>query len=220
MSNVLKNCSLPFFPGFYGTFFDISDNLYYDAQSEYDYYLQVLGQENADKVNLSPDDFEPTNEDLNKWQEDICESFVSEFLEYVPDWVENIEFVGISRPKYYNFYNDELICNILLTSDWQEKVSDFIYDNYDNLKEDIKRDWSSRDGFHSFISNNVDEWGECIEKEPDLYLPLLLQYAICYNEGVDASDMSSKLCEYAYEDVALPMYCNNEEAEKLFRELE
>ena len=216
MSVVLKNCVLPFFPGFYGSLFDTSELGYIEADNEYNYYVDEIGYDVAEETNLKVDDFYPSDEQVKAYENDVCEEFVDAIMDYLPNWIERVEFVGIDRPRYYNFTNDKLICNIVLTNDWEEKVSDFLYEYADELAEDIKNDWSSRDGFISFVKNDVNKWGEAIEEEPDLYLPLLMGYAISYNEGVDYDEMSGKLSEIAYENTSLHVTCYNEKANRAF----
>lgn len=219
MSRVLKNCILPFFPGFYGSIFDIGDIEYYQADSEYEWFVDVIGDENAEKVNLSPNDFKASKEQINEYMVGICESFVEAVNDYLPEWVENIKYVGLDSPRYYNYRNDEIICDITLSNGWEEMVEEFIKEYKEELREDIKEQWSSLDGFLSFVNNNVDEWLEEIYAQPEKYLPILLSYNICYSSGKSCHDIIEDLCSAAYEDNNLELSCTNEEANKLFYEM-
>ena len=216
MSNVLKYCRLPFFPGFYGSIFDLTDVEDNEATYMYEDYVDVLGDENVRKVKLSKDDFEASREELNRYKEEVCTYYVGHFCEYLPSWVEDIKFVELESPRYYNYRTDEIICSIKLVKNWKELIRAFISENYDDLSNDLPNDYGSRDGFVSFINTNVDDLLEETINDPERYIPLLLEYYMIYEYG---TGVTNDLQEYTYEDTYMHVECTNEEAEKLYYEL-
>lgn len=212
----LNGCILPFFPGFYGSIFDLTEVEEDEATYMYDDYVDVLGDENVRKVKLSKDDFEASREELNRYKEEVCTYYVGHFCEYLPSWVEDVEFVELDSPRYYNYRTDEIICSVKLANNWKEQVRAFINEYYDDLSNDLPNDYGSRDGFVSFINTNVDDLLEETINDPERYIPLLLEYYMIYEEGENIADT---LQEYTYEDTYMQVECTNEEANKLYYEL-
>lgn len=75
----------------------------------------------------------------------------------------NLEFRNLWSPREYNFATDEIYC--LLDADGVKKISSAL--NSETLKKLIKERFTSRDGFISFYSNDINEWKEEITLEWD-----------------------------------------------------
>ena len=212
----VSDCVLPFFPGFYGGWFDLTYLIETESELMYDEYISVIGEENAERVQLSTDDFEPTESAINAYKKGIAERFLHILNEYVPDWVDGFEFTGIESPRSYNFSNDKVICDIFLKKGWEKDVESFIEENIEDLREDIRNDWSSRSGFLSFIDNDVYNWYDKIMEEPSLYLPLLITYAICYNEANSIENITNEIAERVLSDEYIELECINNAAQKMY----
>jgi hypothetical protein len=63
----------------------------------------------------------------------------------------------MTSPRYYNFETDRLWADVELRYDWMDVVREFMVENADWLRERIKDEWTSYDGFMSFMSNNFDD---------------------------------------------------------------
>ena len=152
------NIELPFFPGFYESDLENSDTSYWAIKEELDYYQQEYAYDNHDEQaiysQLTEDDLDFNYKDYEK---DVREAWVESFRGRVPDFVLSVEDVEMTSPKYYNFETDRLWADIELSEDWQDKVRAFMDENKDWLRERIKEDWTSYDGFASFMSNNFDD---------------------------------------------------------------
>lgn len=215
----VAGCVLPFFPGFYGSCFDLSDVISNEADLNFEHYLDVLGDENADRVKLSPDDFDATESAINAYKKEVAERYVAYVNEYMPDFVIGFQYTDIESPRSYNFSNDKVICDIFLKRDWVEEVQRFIDEYRSELAVDIANDWSSKSGFWSFIDDDVDNWLTCVIEEPSVYLPLIIEYMICYNEGKSCEEIIDDISMRVYENVYMEVICTNKEAEKIFNEL-
>ena len=116
--------------------------------------------------------------------------FTSDWIEYSKKYVAAIsseigiklEFMELTSPKEYNFTTDKISCWI--TSKELKKISSVL--NSDTLKDIIKKRFTSRDGFMSWYSNDINEWKEkkvtdwnCVE------LGTLLDAWIIENESID-----------------------------------
>jgi hypothetical protein len=152
------NIELPFFPGFYESDLENSDTSYWAIKEELEYYQQDYAYNNPDEQaiysQLTEDDLDFNYEDYEK---DVRDAWVESFRSRVPDFVLSIENVEMVSPKYYNYSTDKLWADVELSEDWMNKVRVFMDENKDWLRERIKDDWTSRDGFVSFMSNNLDD---------------------------------------------------------------
>lgn len=131
----------PLFPGFYNTIFEPCE----------DDEIYSFNQEN-DK-NLCYDDFRWDYDDYRRrLATTFVESFESEFQEIIP---AEIKYQSISSPAYYNFSNDSI--NIEVELDFP-RFMEIVNEKKEDIREYILVNYTSRDGFNSFHSNNVDVW--------------------------------------------------------------
>ena len=157
------NIELPFFPGFYESDLENSDTSYWAIKEELDYYRNDC--ENPCKELTENDlDF-----DYKGYEEEVREQWVKGFREYMPEMVLSLENVEMTSPKYYNFSTDKLWADIEIKDGWEDDVRKFMDENADWLRRRIEDDWTSYDGFMSFMSNNFgdtshdedeDYWGD------------------------------------------------------------
>ena len=145
------NIELPFFPGFYESDLENGDTAYWAIKEELQYY-----QEECDTPckTLTEDDLDFNYTD---YENDVREQWVDGFREHKPEFVLSVENVEMTSPKYYNFSTDRLWADVELRDDWMDVVREFMTENADWLRERIRADWTSYDGFHSFMSNNFDD---------------------------------------------------------------
>lgn len=145
------NIELPFFPGFYESDLENGDTAYWAIREELQYY-----QEECDTPckELREGDLDFNYADYEK---DVREQWVEGFREHKPEFVLSIENVEMTSPKYYNFSTDRLWADVELRDDWMDVVREFMTENTDWLRERIKDDWTSYDGFMSYMSNNFDD---------------------------------------------------------------
>jgi len=145
------NIELPFFPGFYESDLENGDTAYWAIKEELDYYRNEC---DTPCKALTEDDLDFNYSDYEKA---VREQWVEGFREYKPEFVLSIENVEMTSPKYYNFSTDKLWADVELRDDWMDVVREFMVENADWLRERIKDDWTSYDGFMSFMSNNFDD---------------------------------------------------------------
>lgn len=165
------NIELPFFPGFYESDLMNSDTPYWAIKEELEYY-----QRDCDTPCK-----ELTEADLDfnyeQYEEDVRNAWVDGFRDYAPEIVLSIENVTMWSPRYYNFDHDRLYADVELADNWMDEMRHFIALNYDWLKERIHEDWTSYDGFCSFMSNDVDEWPSYLfEEQDDRYISTMIGY--------------------------------------------
>ena len=162
-----------FFSGFYYT---IHDGVF---DSEQEYILE-------DFPNKTWDDF--------KWKIDY-EGYCKNYVRAVNSEIDfNLEFRNMWSPREYNFETDEIYC--FLNEEDLNKISSAL--NSETLKKLIKQRFTSRDGFSSFYSNDLDEWNEKNVKEWDVIeLGTLLDAWLIDNElNDDENDLDYQCYDY------------------------
>ncbi len=173
----VKDIELPFFYGFYNSPLENDDEIFYEIGDE-----RVFGF------------------NAKAYRNEIVNCFTEVSKNYLPDWIEEIEAPELDSPKEYNFRTDRIYVTATLTDDWKQKMADFFRTNDKWLSERIKRDWTSRNGFHSFIYNNINLFcTELLDAEPR-YLSIVLQYAIELNTGKDYYSMQWQLTDNTLEE--------------------
>ena len=152
------NIELPFFPGFYESDLENSDTSYWAIKEELEYYQNDYAYNNPDEQaiyeQLTEDDLEF---DYQGYEEEVRNGWVDSFRERMPEMVLSLENVEMTSPRYYNFETDRLWADIELKDGWEDDVRAFMTENADWLRERIKDDWTSYDGFDSYMSNNFDD---------------------------------------------------------------
>lgn len=86
---------------------------------------------------------------------DYVDFFNDKFKE-VFDIDLGLRFESLTSPKYYNFTTDRIFAYI------DDEKAQELFDKLDKdvLRNTIKDRFTSRDGFYSFYSNNIDDWVE------------------------------------------------------------
>lgn len=144
------NIELPFFPGFYESDLENGDTAYWAIKEELEYYRNEC---DTPCKELTENDLDF---DYKGYEEAVRDGWVDGFRERMPEMVLSLENVEMTSPKYYNFSTDKLWADIELKDGWEDDVRAFMTENADWLRERIKDDWTSYDGFMSFMSNNFD----------------------------------------------------------------
>ena len=154
---------LPLFTGFYGSHWDEpcfdGEEEHYNLPSDKDFWEFV---------------------DWSAYHNHIAKGLCAEVHCLLSEYVKGIEFERISSPKYYNFENDAIHCEI----DIEEfKIQTYLEDNRDAFADYLKERYTSRDGFISFYSNDVNEWIHAWSSDEHMVGAVL--QVICINEGFE-----------------------------------
>lgn len=131
----------PLFPGFYGTIFEPNEE------------NEIESHNDENDTELSYDDFEF---DYTDYQFRVASAFVNSFeVEFQDVMPVEIKYQSLSSPKYYNFSNDSI--NIEVDLDF-DKFMEIVNENKEDLRKYIRDNYTSRDGFNSFHSNDIEDW--------------------------------------------------------------
>lgn len=147
-------------------------------ESEINNYLTEKG------IELEYDDFDI---DMDGYKKVLAYGYVSEFENYMPtNIIKEVkkDTADMWSPSAYNYSTDKVYVEIVLADDWKEQIMKFINENYDTIKARIKKDWSSYDGFWSFIENDIDTFVEKLD-EDERYIEVIIAYIMEYTHGKD-----------------------------------
>jgi hypothetical protein len=132
----------PLFPGFYNTMFEPCEE------------NEIYSHNQENSTDLSYDDFEW---DYSDYQDRVASAFVSSFEREFKDIMPGIDikFQKVVSPREYNFRNDSI--NIEVNMNFNNFMV-IVNENKENIREYIRQNYTSRDGFISWHSNDVEDW--------------------------------------------------------------
>tara|TARA_R110001599_G_scaffold20536_1_gene77638 strand:+ start:1074 stop:1658 length:585 start_codon:yes stop_codon:yes gene_type:complete len=175
---------LPLFNGFYNTLFE-----YDKEECDIKYYNDEYG------TDFDYDDFTWNyTERHERISEQICgivQSLLSdEMLEM------NINFQKLVSPKYYNFSNDSINCEYVISQKQYDLVLVYLKFNWINFEAWIKDRYTSSSGFISSHSNNAEVWINNMKSESHLEhnFGAVLEF-ILQNEGYEPCNVSDKIID-------------------------
>lgn len=125
-----------------------------------------------------------------------------------------LKFLDLASPKYYNYETDRIFCEIDL-----EEVKE-IYNQVDKqaLADNIKRKFTSYDGFISFYPNDISKWPAAVEEWDHNHIGTLIEVWVQQlNDGkydlYDEIEVLNEPFEAAYNIVQN----NMKDADRLFK---
>lgn len=154
---------LPLFSGFYGSHWD---EPCFDGEDEI--FDLPEGRELWEFV-----DWQMYHKHIAKGMCNKVETLLNEF-------VYAIHFDSVVSPRFYNFENDSINCDIEI---YRDKIEKYVSENKEAFDKYIRDRYTSRDGFISYYENDGDQfldgWHDDSHK-----VGAVLQF-ICENEGFE-----------------------------------
>ena len=199
------NIELPFFPGLYESNLYSSDTAYWAIQEELRYYREEYCTEyGRGEIEDKPFYEQLTEDDLDfnftDYSKDIMASWVAAWKDNAPEIVLSIESEHMWSPRQYNFDTDRIYGDVELRDDWKDVMHGFMTENTDWLRDRIKKDWTSYDGFMSFMSNVLEEWDSYLfEDEDERYISTMLGYMMYRKNENIRTDLEYITLEDVYE---------------------
>lgn len=123
----------------------------------------------------------------------------------IPDFtlIKKMDFVGIASPKFYNFDTDKLMIEITYDDD---ALASYCFEhNRNEFEIYLRQNFTSYDGFHSFIANNLYDFKRQKEYEesPNRPIPsdrcsqVMLEFYLTQN--LDLERIRDLVADFAYE---------------------
>ena len=169
MANIIKNETigcLQSFEGFYDSIWEPDTEIYYECER--------TGQE--EDVDFTFDDQE--------YRHDICENYTQVWelwlREFISDDIQ-LEFLEVVSPQYYTAWDtDRCHVKIQLTQAAEDAIIAKIEQHRELLATWIKENHTSRDGFISYLSNDIDQWHSRLFDDNETRQPAYLFYMLYY----------------------------------------
>ena len=169
---------LPIFKGFYQSIYEPNN-------------LEKLQYEDINEIrennNKKPISFDNIDFDYNKYYIDVSKQLCDVIQDELSDYINVIRYKNINSPKYYNYSNDFIECEIEPKKD---NILNYIKSNYNDWKKYLKDNYTSYDGFISNYDNNPksEDWNDynIINSKHQLYAVLNF---ISENEGINELDI-------------------------------
>lgn len=122
---------------------------------------------------------------FEKYCQDLAKQ-TAEQLVYDLDQDEQIikesEFVALHSPKYYNFETDKIECNLEI--DWPALIK-WIKSHRDDFDRYLHDNFTSYDGFVSFVPNNVSEFFINLDDDFEKLSQVMIEYYILEHLDLD-----------------------------------
>ena len=169
MANIIKNETIGYlqsFEGFYDSIWEPDTEIYYECER--------TGQE--EDVDFTFDDQE--------YRHDICENYTQVWelwlREFISDDIQ-LEFLEVVSPQYYTAWDtDRCRVKIQLTQAAEDAIIAKIGKHRELLATWIKENHTSRDGFISYLSNDIDQWPSRLFDDNEIRQPAYLFYMLYY----------------------------------------
>lgn len=214
------------FPGFYESLFSNSDE-FIDDETELQYELKCFLDSNSFEVVYEYNSFK-------EYKEAVCEKYlecyIDKIIEVLPnEIVDDSEFkfektddkTIVISPKFYNYETDKCFCNIRTNNKTLEMIKNHTL-NIDGAKEYIRRNFTSYNGFVSFIPNNINDWFIDIDDYEENMLISLLDMLIYLEDCTGFNDIEMEtyydIDKYYYAEPVV--YCKDEEIAKKIKKYE
>ncbi len=154
---------LPLFNGFYNTLFEfdnesVKESLDYDLSIKLKTKIEIKDKENI--IDYYFNDSSLIDKNYRDYEKNVCVE-ACEIIEnelQLLNCIEKLEFEALVQPKYYNYSNDSINIEITLNDTNLIQISNIIEKNLDDLEKNLKKDYTSCDGFCSSYPNNVKEY--------------------------------------------------------------
>lgn len=132
------------FEGFYCSIWSPDDDIYY-------YGLENGFEEDEDFTF-----------DYKGYYKDICEKYTDVWEGWMQQYIHEdikLDFLQVWQPRFYNYVNDACEVRISLTRQAKKAIIEKIINHRDKIAGWIRDNHSHEDGFLSFWSNDIDDWG-------------------------------------------------------------
>jgi len=171
------NDTLIVFEGFYESYLFNSDT---------EFYLNELLQDSE-----HPETYEITGQNYKDYEKSVCELHADSLNECLNDLrtyekidiVKSVKFKNMTSPAYYNFTTDKL--HLLVDFNLTALKKYCFIDNREDFNFYLQENYTSYDGFISFIDNNIKDFEKIVLKrkldswesnKKDAYIDIMLEY--------------------------------------------
>lgn len=129
-----------------------------------------------------------------------CADCLWQCLNQKQEIIKSIEYKGLYSPKYYNFETDKL--ELIIECDIEALKTYCFKDNCGDFDLYLCDNFTSYDGFISFVPNHVKEFMSKYEDDTERLLNVMIEFYLLQNLNLLAYDTlcaewaRQRLCEY------------------------
>lgn len=209
------------FPGFYESLFCNSDE-FYDDELELTAMLKKIVDDDKLEVVYEYEDFKEYMKDVSKT---YLEYYVDKIIECLPSNITDLDYfqfeiaegednIEMVSPKYYNYSTDSCYCLVETNIQTLQDLKNFGL-QHEDAEQYIIDHFTSYDGFHSFINNDIEYWKSLRVKDyiiEERYLIALLDMIIALNDsnGFEEIKLSTFYDADKYYYAEPVVYCKKE----------
>lgn len=113
-----------------------------------------------------------------------CAEGLWQYLEQKTEIIKSIEYKGLYSPKYYNFETDKL--ELVIDCDIEALKTYCFKDNCGDFDLYLYENFTSYDGFISFVPNNLKEFYTKYEDDTERLLNVMIEYYLLNNIDLNA----------------------------------
>lgn len=168
MAKIYKNETigcLQSFVGFYDSIWEPDTEIYYECER--------TGQE---------EDVDFTF-DYSEYRDDICKAYTEIWKLWLQEFISDdiqLEFLEVVRPQYYTaLKTDRCRVKIQLTQAAEDAIIAKMGKHRELFSKWIRKNHTSRDGFNSYLSNDIDQWPSRLFNNEETFQPAYL-FSILY----------------------------------------
>ena len=122
--------------------------------SDTDYYLApILADDNLDGIDLKNAEVDYDFNEFTKVAGEACVDSLNDEL-YAHDVITNMDYAGMHSPRYYNYETDKVLIDV--DYNFIALVKYCRHTNKDKFNQYLKDNYTSYDGFISFVENSVE----------------------------------------------------------------
>jgi hypothetical protein len=186
MKHTYNNWSYKIFEGFYESHLYNSDSLYYLEQSDKEEgYLQAN---------------ESYDIDWESFTNSVAQQVTYNLYNALPnnDIIQEINFKALYSPRYYNYETDSLILELNLNL---TRLKTYCFTTHKkDFNQYLKDNFTSYDGFISFIPNNLIDFKGLYSKNNTKLVNTLIEYYLlsCIYESNNPDDFEGFDTSYHY----------------------
>ena len=147
--------------------------------SDTDYYLaQTLGGSLGDEVDYDFNEF-------TKVAGEACVNSLEDEL-YSHDVITNMDYAGMSSPRYYNYDTDRVLIGV--DYNFIALVKYCRHTNKDKFNQYLKNNYTSYDGFVSFVENSVERFfsKDWFNSHKNIAVQVMLEFYLTSEIDMDA----------------------------------
>lgn len=138
-----------------------------------------------------------------EYKNDVCKKYTSVWEQMLQDYIHKdmeLEFVGISSPRFYNYDTDHCDTIVKFTQEAKDAFIAKIRKHRDLIAGWIKEDFTSYSGFISFLENDIRQWNETrlFDDTKELHQPAYLYCMLHYVVKAELLAAGYNLHDYGF----------------------